>query len=84
VVNDQTYYYKVSAINVVGEGPLSEVEDATPTAEGGNDDGDGDGGGNTMLYIIIAIVAIAPGRGRGGVLLPQEEVTPQTFHFPSF
>jgi len=58
VVNDQTYYYKVSAINVVGEGPLSEVEDATPTAEGGDADND-DGGSSTMLYIIIAIVAIA-------------------------
>jgi len=57
VVNDQTYYYKVSAINAVGEGPLSEVEDATPTDEGG--DGDGDGGDNTLIYIIIAVVVIA-------------------------
>lgn len=58
VTNGQTYYYKVSALSAVGEGQLSEVEDATPTAEGGDDDDD-DGEDSTMLYIIIAIVAIA-------------------------
>jgi fibronectin type 3 domain-containing protein len=57
VVNGQTYYYKVSAVNTVGEGPFSEVEDATPTAESGDDDEDE--GDSTTLYIIIAIIAIA-------------------------
>ena len=32
VVNGQTYYYKVSAVNSVEEGPLSSVRSATPTA----------------------------------------------------
>ncbi len=58
VTNGQTYYYKVSAVNAVGEGPLSDAEDATPTADGGDGDDD-EGGDSTMLYIIIAIVAIA-------------------------
>lgn len=59
VVNNQTYYYKVSAVSAVGEGPATDVEDATPTPEGGDDDGDEDVGSNTLLYIIIAIIAIA-------------------------
>ncbi|NLX46554.1 MAG: hypothetical protein GXY70_00045 [Euryarchaeota archaeon] len=59
VVNDQTYYYRVSAVNDVGEGPLTSSEDATPTADGGSggDDEDNGGGDNTMLYIVIAIIA---------------------------
>lgn len=55
VVNGQTYWYKVSAVNAVGEGAMTGMESATPTAE----DKDDDGGSNTMLYIIIAIMAIA-------------------------
>ncbi|UCE38177.1 MAG: right-handed parallel beta-helix repeat-containing protein [Thermoplasmata archaeon] len=31
VTNNITYYYKVSAINAIGEGPFSNVDDATPT-----------------------------------------------------
>ncbi|OPX65580.1 MAG: Fibronectin type III domain protein [Methanomassiliicoccales archaeon PtaB.Bin215] len=58
VTNGQTYYYKVSAVNAIGEGAMSELDEATPTADGGDDDDD-DGESNTMLYIIIAIVAIA-------------------------
>ncbi|UCG68601.1 MAG: fibronectin type III domain-containing protein, partial [Thermoplasmata archaeon] len=30
VINDCTYYYKVSAINIVGEGPLSDEVNGTP------------------------------------------------------
>jgi LPXTG-motif cell wall-anchored protein len=55
VVNGQTYWYKVSAVNAVGEGAMTGTESATPTAENMDDDG----GSNTMLYIIIAIMAIA-------------------------
>jgi len=32
LTNGQTYYYKVSAVNAVGEGPLSTEASATPTA----------------------------------------------------
>jgi len=32
--NDQTYYYQISAVNSHGEGSLSEMVQATPTAEG--------------------------------------------------
>jgi fibronectin type 3 domain-containing protein len=57
VANDQTYHYRVSAVNAMGEGASTGSVDATPSAEDTNDD---DGGGNsTMLYIIIAIVAMA-------------------------
>lgn len=56
VTNGQTYYYKVSAVNAIGEGAMSDAEDTTPTADGGDDD---DGESSTMLYIIIAIIAIA-------------------------
>jgi PKD repeat protein len=31
VINDQTYYYQVSAVNAAGEGAMSEEESATPT-----------------------------------------------------
>jgi fibronectin type 3 domain-containing protein len=63
VVNGQTYYYRVSAVNDLGEGPQTASEDATPMADGGGggdgDDDDGDGGDSTMLYVIIAVVVIA-------------------------
>jgi fibronectin type 3 domain-containing protein len=58
VTNGQTYYYRVSAVNAMGEGAQTGSVDATPFAED-VDDEDGDGGENTMLYIIIVIVAIA-------------------------
>lgn len=32
LVNGTTYYYKLSAVNIVGEGPLSEEASATPSA----------------------------------------------------
>ena len=60
VVNGQTYYYRVSAVNDMGEGPQTASEDATPTADDGSggDDEDNGGGDITMLYVIIAIIAI--------------------------
>jgi fibronectin type 3 domain-containing protein len=54
VANGQTYYYRVSAVNALGEGPLTASEDATPKAD--SDDVDGDD--NTLL-IVIAILAMA-------------------------
>ena len=69
VVNGQAYYYKVSAVNALGEGPATDIEEATPTAEGGEDD-DGD---NTMLYIVIAIVAIAAVAGVAVFLLRRKK-----------
>jgi fibronectin type 3 domain-containing protein len=70
VTNGQTYYYKVSAVNEFGEGPASEIEDATPTAGGGGDDGDG--GDSTTLYIIIAVVAIAALAGAAFFLMKRK------------
>jgi fibronectin type 3 domain-containing protein len=60
VVNGQTYYYRVSAVSDMGEGPQTVSEDATPTADDGSggDDEDNGGGDSTMLYIIIAIIGI--------------------------
>ena len=52
LTNGITYFYRVSAVNAVGEGPLSDGDKATPDANGGG------GGDSTMLYLIIAIVAI--------------------------
>jgi fibronectin type 3 domain-containing protein len=46
LTNGQKYYYKVSAVNNVGEGALSSEVSAMPTAPSDN----------TMLYIGIAIV----------------------------
>jgi LPXTG-motif cell wall-anchored protein len=71
VINGQTYYYKVTAVNAVGEGTASDVEHATPTAEGGEDDDDG--GDNTMLYIIIGIVALAAVAGVAVFLLKKKK-----------
>jgi len=70
VTNGQTYYYKVSAVNALGEGSMSEVEDATPVAE--DVEGDDDGG-NTMLFVIIAIVAIAAVAGVAVFLLKRKK-----------
>ena len=71
VTNGQTYYYKVSAVNEFGEGPASDIEDATPTAGGGGDDGDG--GDSTTLYIIIAVVAIAALAGAAFFLMKRKK-----------
>jgi len=54
--NGITYFYRVSAVNAVGEGPLSDGDKATPGADGGSG---GNGGDSTMLYLIISIDAIA-------------------------
>jgi len=53
VVNGQTYWYKISAVNSIGQGTTTDAVDATPSADAG------DSGDNTMLYIIIAIVIVA-------------------------
>ncbi|MDD1766180.1 MAG: fibronectin type III domain-containing protein, partial [Methanomassiliicoccales archaeon] len=56
VVNGQTYYYMISAVNSVGEGNPSETVSATPTAPRGSS------GDNSMLIIaavvILALIAI--------------------------
>jgi fibronectin type 3 domain-containing protein len=54
VTNGQAYHYKVSAVNSVGEGELTEDVVITPVASGSNDDS-----GMTSILIIIAVVAIA-------------------------
>lgn len=59
VVNGQTYYYKVTAVNAVGEGAATELVDVTPSEGAGNDDG----GTDLMLYGIIAVAAIAVAGG---------------------
>jgi fibronectin type 3 domain-containing protein len=43
--NGQTYYYKVSAVNSVGEGSKSDEASATPTAPSGGGSGGGTSGG---------------------------------------
>jgi fibronectin type 3 domain-containing protein len=53
VTNGQAYHYKVSAVNSVGEGELTEDVVITPAASGSNDDN-----GMTSILIIIAVVAI--------------------------
>jgi predicted phage tail protein len=52
VVNGQTYYYRVSAVNALGEGPLTGSVVAKPNVGG-------DGGDGTLLLAIIAIAIIA-------------------------
>jgi hypothetical protein len=55
-----TYYCKVTAINTVGEGPLTGPEHATPTAEGGIDDNDNENeGSGILLYAIMAVILLA-------------------------
>lgn len=56
LTNGITYFCRVSAMNAVGEGPLSDGDKATPGADGGSG---GNGGDSTMLYLIISIDAIA-------------------------
>jgi fibronectin type 3 domain-containing protein len=76
VTNGVTYYYRVSAVNAVGEGPLGEAEGAMPQVDTENGDGDedeDDDGNNTMLYIIIAIVAIAAIAGVAVFLLKKRK-----------
>jgi len=54
VTNDQVYYYKVKAVNIVGEGAYSNEVQATPSTSG---DGDGDEGGGTPGFEAIAVIA---------------------------
>jgi hypothetical protein len=45
--NDKTYYYKVSAVNAIGEGAQSSVGQSIPRVD------------NTLLIVLIAVVVIA-------------------------
>jgi len=69
VENDQTYYYRVSAVNAVGEGPLTDTESATPSVDAG-DDGEGN---DLLLYIVIIIVALAAVAGIAVLLLKRKK-----------
>jgi fibronectin type 3 domain-containing protein len=75
VINGQMYYYRVSAVNGMGEGPQTVSEEATPVADGGNGGENEDDGGsdNTMLFVIIAIVAIAAVAGVAVFLLKRKK-----------
>ncbi len=44
--NDKTYYYKVTAVNDMGEGALSDIGQATPKFD------------STLLIVFIAVIAI--------------------------
>jgi titin len=66
VVNGQTYWYKVSAFNTIGQGATTDVVDATPSADAGD-------GGDGMILIIIAIVAIAAVAGVAVFLLKRKK-----------
>jgi fibronectin type 3 domain-containing protein len=54
VTNGHAYHYKVSAVNSVGEGELTEDVVITPVASGSNDDS-----GMNSIYVIIAVIIIA-------------------------
>jgi len=57
LTNNQAYYYKVSAVNGVGEGVQSNEASATPTTGGEPppDDGNGDGGDKTPGFELTTI-----------------------------
>lgn len=57
LTNDQIYYYKVCAVNSVGDGTLTEEVSATPNVPAT------DGGDDTLLYVGIGVVAILAGAG---------------------
>ena len=54
VSNDETYSYKVSAVNVIGEGPLSDEVSATPEKKITSEPGVG----FQWLCIIIPLIAL--------------------------
>src|SRR5690606_26441091 len=51
LTNNETYYYKVSAVNAAGESALSEEVSVTPNAAAS-------GGGDQTLLIVVGIVGI--------------------------
>lgn len=72
VTNDQTYYYKVRAINSVGEGAFSNEVSATPTATDSAQDGlldsDDDSSDDiftTSLFWLVILVGVAAVIGIG-------------------
>lgn len=87
VTNDQVYYYKVKAVNNVGEGTFSAEVHATPTATGGDGDGDGTGDedSSTILLIlatIIIVAAIAGGVAIAVLRKPKTPMPPQQYQQP--
>ncbi len=56
VTNGQTYYYKVSAVNGVGESTQTSEVSGTPQAVTTNGDGGGDN--QVMLIALLAIIAV--------------------------
>ena len=64
VINGQTYWYKISAVNAVGQGTTTNVVGAIPAAD------DGDGG---IVLILLAIVAIAAVAGVAVFLLKKKK-----------
>ncbi len=63
VTNGQTYYYKVSAVNSIGESVLTDEASVTPNAASTG------GGDNTWLYIIIGVIAILAGFGAAQLIM---------------
>jgi fibronectin type 3 domain-containing protein len=62
VANDFTYYYKVSAVNSIGESQLSFESSVTPTADPGGPGDPDDEGHETdpyLLPILAAVIALA-------------------------
>ncbi len=59
VINNQTYYYKVSAVNDVGEGAYSNEITATPSTTIDDDSTDtGDDNASSILFPILAVMVI--------------------------
>jgi parallel beta-helix repeat protein len=54
VTNDETYYYRISAVNPEGEGTNSTEISAKPKAAPSN----GDDGGGGLFYILLGVVII--------------------------
>jgi len=63
LINGQTYYFKVSAVNSIGESVLTDAATATPNvpSPSGND--------NTLLYVGIGVVAILAGFGAAQLIM---------------
>jgi parallel beta-helix repeat protein len=56
VSNDVTYFYKVSAVNGISEGPLTSSVNATTESKSSKEDEDG--GGFVMIILVIVVVVI--------------------------
>ena len=59
VTNNQTYYYKITAVNSIGEGAYSNEITATPNTTIDDDSTDiGDDNASSILFPIIALIII--------------------------